>query len=62
MKYETEHRCGPRCTCPVHNTPLIWWPAGRLHACQDIECIYHADLDLDKELFKRILNRYKHDP
>lgn len=26
--------------CPVHGTPLIYWPHGDDHACQDVECRY----------------------
>lgn len=36
----TRHVCGIACTCPVHGTPLIYWPAGDDHACQDITCKY----------------------
>ena len=32
------HICDDHCTCPVHGTPLIYWPAGDDHACQDITC------------------------
>ena len=34
------HRCDEWCTCPIHRTPLIYWPAGNDHACQDPECEY----------------------
>lgn len=34
------HRCDERCVCPVHGTPLIYWPAGGDHACQDVNCVY----------------------
>jgi hypothetical protein len=34
------HRCDDRCICPVHGTPLIYWPAGDDHACQDAGCQY----------------------
>ena len=34
------HVCDDACTCPVHRTPLIYWPAGDDHACQDITCRY----------------------
>lgn len=34
------HRCDERCTCPVHGTPLIYWPAGDDHACQDASCAH----------------------
>jgi hypothetical protein len=33
-------RCGDACWCPVHGTPLYYWPAGGLHACQDPNCRY----------------------
>jgi hypothetical protein len=34
------HTCADWCVCPVHGTPLIWWPAGQDHACQDVTCEY----------------------
>jgi len=34
------HRCTGACRCPVHGTPLIYWPAGEDHACQDAGCEY----------------------
>ncbi len=34
------HRCTDRCRCPVHKTPLIYWPGGDDHACQDADCEY----------------------
>jgi hypothetical protein len=34
----TEHECSSECVCPVHGTPLIWWPVGRSHACQYVDC------------------------
>lgn len=34
------HRCTDRCRCPIHETPLIYWPAGDDHACQDSDCEY----------------------
>jgi hypothetical protein len=34
------HRCDERCTCPVHGTDLIYWPAGDDHACQDVTCVH----------------------
>ncbi len=37
---DPDHVCDDRCTCPVHGTPLIYWPAGDDHACQDITCEY----------------------
>jgi hypothetical protein len=33
-------QCGDACWCPVHGTPLYYWPAGGLHACQDPNCRY----------------------
>lgn len=30
--------CDDRCVCPLHRTPLIYWPAGEDHACQDVNC------------------------
>ncbi len=35
-----DQRCDDRCTCPIHSTPLIYWPAGEDHACQDVDCQY----------------------
>jgi hypothetical protein len=32
--------CDERCVCPVHGTPLLYWPAGDDHACQDVNCHY----------------------
>lgn len=32
--------CDEHCVCPVHGTPLIYWPAGDDHACQDVDCRY----------------------
>ena len=32
------HRCTAACVCPVHGTPMIYWPAGDDHACQDVDC------------------------
>lgn len=32
--------CDGRCVCPIHRTPLIYWPAGDDHACQDVDCRY----------------------
>lgn len=32
--------CDDRCVCPDHGTPLLYWPAGGDHACQDVECRY----------------------
>jgi hypothetical protein len=34
------HHCDGACVCPVHGTPLIYWPYGDMHACQDITCIH----------------------
>lgn len=34
------HHCDERCACPRHGTPLIYWPAGNDHACQDPACEY----------------------
>jgi hypothetical protein len=32
------HVCDDRCTCPVHDTPLIYSPTQDDHACQDVTC------------------------
>jgi hypothetical protein len=34
------HQCTEACRCPVHGTPLFYWPAGDDHACQDVDCRY----------------------
>jgi hypothetical protein len=39
------HRCDDRCTCPVHGTPLLYWPAGDDHACQDSTCEFAHGTD-----------------
>lgn len=39
------HRCSAEfCVCPRHGTPLIYWPAGDDHACQDASCPYGAGI------------------
>lgn len=40
MPGKLQHECGDDCACPVHGTPLIYWPAGDDHACQDPACEY----------------------
>jgi hypothetical protein len=37
---ERQHRCDEECVCPIHGTPLFYWPHGDDHACQDIDCRY----------------------
>lgn len=32
------HICDDGCACPIHDTPLIYWPHGDEHACQDVTC------------------------
>ena len=39
------HLCDDRCVCPVHGTPLIYWPAGDDHACREQDCIYAHGMD-----------------
>lgn len=34
------HRCSAACACPHHGTPMIYWPRGDDHACQDVNCEY----------------------
>lgn len=34
------HRCTNQCRCPIHQTALLYWPAGDDHACQDADCKY----------------------
>ena len=46
------HRCDGSCACPVHGTPLIYWPAGDDHACQDITCEYgHGMREPEKVIY-----------
>jgi hypothetical protein len=40
MPATTPHRCNSFCVCPIHGTPLIYWPAGHDHACQADDCRY----------------------
>lgn len=35
-----DQQCDERWGCPVHGTPLIYWPAGDDHACQGVNCQY----------------------
>lgn len=51
------HRCDEGCTCPVHGTPLIYWPAGDDHACQDVNCVYGHGMNGDVENL-RLLERF----
>jgi hypothetical protein len=50
-----EHRCGSACICPIHRTPLLYWPASRdQHACQNADCVHaHGIIKED-----RMDNRY----
>jgi hypothetical protein len=34
------HKCSDECVCPRDGKPLIYWPAGDDHACQDSSCYY----------------------
>lgn len=34
------HICDEGCTCPIHGTPMMYWPSGDDHACQDAACEY----------------------
>jgi hypothetical protein len=38
--YWPHHTCDERCVCPRHGTPMIYWPRGGDHACQDADCMY----------------------
>lgn len=38
MTAHLPHRCTDRCRCPIHETPLVYWPAGDDHACQNADC------------------------
>lgn len=29
----SSHQCNPRCVCPIHRTPMRYWPAGDDHTC-----------------------------
>jgi hypothetical protein len=52
---EAPHRCDEeRCVCPVHGTPMYWWPKGGLHACQDRDCEHARGVDLDKLFVERM--------
>ncbi|QKV98220.1 hypothetical protein HUT19_41610 (plasmid) [Streptomyces sp. NA02950] len=70
------HWCGAACRCPVHGTPLYYWPAGDLHACQDPNC-RHAHgisaaalaaaeqglpMTFDPDVFSRFLAARRADP
>lgn len=35
-----QHRRDRYCVCPEHRTPMIYWPMGDDHACQDVTCEY----------------------
>lgn len=37
---QRRHRCTDRCRCPIHQTALLYWPAGDDHACQEADCEY----------------------
>lgn len=39
------HHCDESCVCPIHGTALWWWPAGRKHACQEVDCRYGHGLE-----------------
>lgn len=38
------HRCDESCACPVHGTPLIYWPYGNDHACTEPGCPHYHGL------------------
>lgn len=38
--YWPHHTCSEKCVCPRHSTPMIYWPRGDEHACQDVDCLY----------------------
>lgn len=50
----TVHRCDDWCVCPVDGKPLIYWPAGDQHACQDPDCTNAHGLSPDQEALVRI--------
>lgn len=48
----TDHRCTGACVCPIHQTPMRYWPAGDDHACQVPDCpnsqgFRHLAVDLE---------------
>ena len=34
------HLCNKTCTCPVHETALLYQAHGDEHACQDVRCVF----------------------
>ncbi|GAA1111046.1 hypothetical protein [Streptomyces javensis] len=69
------HRCDAACHCSVHGTPLYYWSAGDLHACQSPNFRYAhgisaealaADQGLpmthDPDVFSRFLAARRADP
>lgn len=50
-----KHLCAEdTCLCPLHGTPMYWWPKGGLHACQDRECEHAQGVDLEALLAKEM--------
>jgi hypothetical protein len=45
----TAHRCDDECVCPIDGKPLIYWPAGNQHACQDPDCVNAHGLNPHQE-------------
>lgn len=49
------HRCGDRCICPIHETPLIYAPGKDDHACQDVDCVHgHGGFDPINHLWDQL--------
>lgn len=40
--------CDEQCVCPVHGTPLIFWPAENRHACRDVNCRHGHGMEADR--------------
>ena len=43
--FKGRHFCDDACVCPVHSRPLLYWPSGDEHACQDPDCRYAHGLE-----------------
>lgn len=59
-----QHRCDEYCVCPVHRTPMIYWPQGDEHACQDVTCEYghgfeRAQAGIEYRRAERLVKEYR---
>lgn len=55
-----EHFCDEDgCLCPVHETAMYYWPEGRVHACQDMDCEHGRGLDPDALHAKQVMDAYR---